>query len=460
MAVVSRFAPSPTGPLHIGSVRTALFAWLFAKSQKGHCLLRLEDTDKERSKTEFTESILKDFAWLNINFDRQLVYQTENIKRHLEVSEELLNKGLAYSCNCSTDRLKQLRENQIKQGVKPKYDFKCRELDLEHRSGQVIRFKNPQLGSVIFEDIVRGSVEISNEQLDDLILVRSDGSPTYNLSVVVDDLDMGITHVIRGDDHINNTPRQINIFSALESQIPVYGHLPMILGEDGKRMSKRHGAVSVEEYKEMGILQEALLNYLVRLGWSKGDEEFFTLDDLLEIFNKGKMNNSPASFSLEKLKWYNQNYINKLDNKEIIQRSSEFQTNFNYQNDYSLEVLSLIKDRCATLKDLHNFSHYFFEDSISFDPDQAKKNFNKDSLSILTSLSDSLKGIEEWKVENINSIIQQVMLKHNVGMAKVGLPFRLALTGTIYAPAIDQIVKVLGKERVLERLSKVISELS
>ena len=284
-SVRTRFAPSPTGLLHIGGARTALFAWLYAKSNSGSCLLRIEDTDKERSKQEYTDEIIKSFNWMGVNFDEDVVYQSKNHDRHLEVAKELLKNGKAYVCNCSKERLDQLRKEQEERGENAKYDGKCRNLSISESENTVIRFKNPEEGSVVFKDLIKGQIEFSNEEMDDFIIVRSDGAPTYNLCVVVDDLDMKISHVIRGDDHLNNTPKQINVFDALGIKSPIYGHVPMILGEDGKRMSKRHGAVGVSEYRDMGILPTAFMNYLARLGWSFGDQEIFTSDELLEKFS-------------------------------------------------------------------------------------------------------------------------------------------------------------------------------
>ena len=307
--VIGRFAPSPTGLLHIGGARTALFAWLYSKSLGGECFLRLEDTDTERSKQEYTDSIIASFKWMGIEFDQEPVYQSKNKDNHIERALQLVESDRAYYCECSSERLNKLREEQDKKGQKPKYDGKCRNLKLQRGDTSVIRFKNPESGSVAFNDLVRGEIEVSNKELDDLIIVRADGSPTYNLCVVIDDLDIAdtivlwgqdidseISHIIRGDDHVNNTFKQINVFKALKVEPPTYGHVPMILGEDGKRMSKRHGAVNVLDYKESGVLPEALLNYIVRLGWSYGDQELFSLEELKKIFKDGKLNNSPASF--------------------------------------------------------------------------------------------------------------------------------------------------------------------
>ena len=453
--VIIRFAPSPTGFLHLGGARTALFTWLYAKSYGGLCLLRLEDTDKERSQQKFTDSILASLDWLNVSFDGKPFYQSQNKERHLEKASFLVDSGRAYYCNCSPDRLKKIREEQQKKGQKPKYDGKCRRLGLEEGPTTVIRFKNPESASVTFEDLVRGQMEVANKELDDLIIVRSDGSPTYNLCVVVDDLDMKITHVIRGDDHINNTFRQINIFKALGESIPIYGHVPMILGEDGKRMSKRHGAVNVLEYKEIGVLPEALLNYIVRLGWSYGDQELFQLEELIKIFKDGKLNNSPASFSYDKLIWFNREYFLKIGNKTLLKKVAPISSNFK-EDDYSLEVINLIKERCSLLSEFDKEGAYFFDDAIIIDSEEAKKTFTEEALEILEFLIQSFKEMKTWDIEGIKKIINKVKENKGVGMASVGRPFRLAITGRMNSASVDETSLVLGREKVIKRLEEVI----
>ena len=457
--IVGRFAPSPTGLLHIGGARTALFAWLYSKSLEGDCLLRLEDTDSERSKQAYTDSIIESFKWMGIEFDQEPVYQSKNKDRHLEKAQELVKKGKAYYCDCSPERLKKIREEQQKKREKPKYDGKCREIGLEKGPNTVIRFKNPEAGSVTFKDLVRGQMKVANKELDDLILVRSDGSPTYNLCVVVDDLGMSISHVIRGDDHINNTFRQINIFKALEEPVPVYGHVPMILGEDGKRMSKRHGAVNVLDYKDMGVLPEALLNYIVRLGWSYGDQEMFELKELIQIFKDGKLNNSPASFSYEKLLWFNREYFLKMENKTLLALLVPTSNQFKH-DDYSTEVINLIKERCSLLSEFENEGSYFFGDSVSIDAKEANKVFTEDALIILKLLVEGFKELTNWQVRDIKNLFNEVMEKKEVGMASVGKPLRLAITGRMNSASVDETCFVLGKERVLKRVEEVIKSYS
>ena len=457
--IVGRFAPSPTGLLHLGGARTALFTWLYSKSLGGDCLLRLEDTDAERSEQKYTDSIINSFKWMGIEFDQEPVYQSRNKDNHLDKAQELVNKGKAYYCDCSPERLKKIREEQQKKREKPKYDGKCRELGLEKGPNTVIRFKNPESGSVTFKDLVRGQMEVANKELDDLILVRSDGSPTYNLCVVVDDLDMNVSHVVRGDDHINNTFRQINIFKALEESVPIYGHVPMILGEDGKRMSKRHGAVNVLDYKDLGVLPEAFLNYIVRLGWSYGDQEMFELKELIQIFKDGKLNNSPASFSYEKLLWFNREYFLKMENKTLLELLVPTSKQFK-QDDYSAKVINLIKERCSLLSEFENEGSYFYDDSVVVDSKDASKVFTEQAVTILKFLVEGFKELTNWQVEDIKSLFNEVMEKNEVGMASVGKPLRLAITGRMNSASVDETSLVLGKEKVIKRLEDVIKSYS
>ena len=457
--IIGRFAPSPTGLLHLGGARTALFTWLYSKSLGGDCLLRLEDTDAERSEQKYTDSIINSFKWMGIEFDQEPVYQSRNKDNHLDKAQELVNKGKAYYCDCSPERLKKIREEQQKKREKPKYDGKCRELGLEKGPNTVIRFKNPESGSVTFKDLVRGQMEVANKELDDLILVRSDGSPTYNLCVVVDDLDMNITHVVRGDDHINNTFRQINIFKALEESVPIYGHVPMILGEDGKRMSKRHGAVNVLDYKDLGVLPEAFLNYIVRLGWSYGDQEMFELKELIQIFKDGKLNNSPASFSYEKLLWFNREYFLKMENKTLLELLVPTSKQFK-QDDYSAKVINLIKERCSLISEFENEGSYFYDDSVVVDSKDASKVFTEQAVTILKFLVEGFKALTNWQVEDIKSLFNEVMEKNEVGMASVGKPLRLAITGRMNSASVDETSLVLGQEKVIKRVEDVIKSYS
>ncbi|HJM14911.1 MAG TPA: glutamate--tRNA ligase [SAR86 cluster bacterium] len=447
--VRTRFAPSPTGLLHIGGARTALFAWLYAKTNSGSCLLRIEDTDKERSKQEFTDEIINSFNWMGVNFDEEVVYQSKNHDRHLAVAKELLKSGKAYVCDCSKERLDQLRKEQQEQGLNPKYDGKCRDLSISESENTVIRFKNPEDGSVVFKDLIKGEIEFRNEEMDDFIIVRSDDAPTYNLCVVVDDLDMKISHVIRGDDHINNTPKQINVFKALEVEPPTYGHVPMILGEDGKRMSKRHGAVGVSEYRDMGILPQAFVNYLARLGWSLGDQEIFTSEELVNNFSSGNLNTAPASFSLDKLTWYNKEYLNAMEFTDLLDLiSSEHIKN----DQYSKDVLELIRERCNSLNDFSTEAQYFYNKPKAFREEDRTKAIKENTLNLLSSLSERLSNLEEWKSDLIQEEIKVFVDEQEIGFAKIGIPLRLSLTGSLNSPSIDKVCELLGKEEVIERI--------
>lgn len=322
--IITRFPPSPTGYLHIGGARTALYSWLHARQHGGKFILRIEDTDLERSTPESVQAILDGMAWLGLDYDEGPYYQTQRFARYQEVIKQLMAAGHAYACACSRERLDEMREAQREAGAKPKYDGRCRALNLAESEHTVVRFKNPVVGEVLIEDLVKGNIVVANQELDDLVIARADGVPTYNLTVVVDDWDMGITHVIRGDDHVNNTPRQINILRALGAAVPVYAHVPMILGADGARLSKRHGAVSVMQYRDDGILPEALLNYLVRLGWSLGDQELFSMEELLTNFSIADVSKAPSAFNAEKLLWVNQEKIKGLPLPELVDRAAGY----------------------------------------------------------------------------------------------------------------------------------------
>ncbi len=454
--VKTRFAPSPTGYLHIGGARTALFAWLYARSNQGECVLRIEDTDKERSKEEYTKEIIKSFKWLGINFDDEVIYQSNNFDRYNEVINTLLKNGSAYVCNCSKERLSELRTAQESRGQNPKYDGKCRELNLERSDETVVRFKFPQEGTTKFTDIVKGNIEVKNNELDDFIIERADGAATYNLCVVVDDIDSNITHVIRGDDHVNNTFKQVNIFSALNKEVPVYGHVPMILGEDGKRLSKRHGALGVGEYAEMGILPDALKNYLLRLGWSKGDMEIFNQQEMEEVFKEGDFNQSPATFSMDKLLWFNKHYLDQLSAEQLIEgiELPEFD-----KSEYSKVVIETIRERCSSLNDFSLNSFYFFNDPAKYDDQLIGKHCNENTSDHMTLLESSMTSLEDWDQVSVKRVIDETVASLSVGFGKIGLPLRLALTGTVNSPSIDLVCSILGKEVTLRRLNSFLNRI-
>ena len=452
----SRFAPSPTGYLHIGGARTALFAWLWAKKTSSKFVLRIEDTDKERSTQASVDAILDGMEWLGLDYDEGPIYQSDRTERYQEVINELLSNGKAYYCDCSKDRLEEMRENQIANKEKPKYDGCCRKKALKEG---VIRFLNPNEGSVVFNDFVKGEVSISNSELDDLVISRSDGSPTYNLTVVVDDHDMEIDCVIRGDDHINNTPKQINLYKAMGWPLPDFAHVPMILGSDGSRLSKRHGALNLLSYRDEGFLPEALLNYIVRLGWSNGDQEIFSVKEMIDLFELKNINNSPASFNQEKLEWINQSYIKSTDINNLVKNLKWHLNNLNINLDNGPNINDLadsLRERSGSLVDMANSCAMFYCDFDTFDSVQANKAFNTKSKSILEDLVSNLNSVDSWTADNIHSVIKSICDEREVGFGKVGQPFRLALSGDGRSGSIDISAQFVGKKRTLARLKKAI----
>ena len=454
----SRFAPSPTGYLHIGGARTALFAWAWAKKNKGQFVLRIEDTDRERSTQASVDAILDGMSWLGLTHDEGPFYQTDRFDRYKEVIQQLLDEDKAYYCECSKERLQNLRDELTEKGEKAKYDGCCRDKNL---SVGVVRFKNPLEGFVSFNDEVKGQISIGNKELDDLIIARSDTTPTYNLTVVVDDHDMQIDTVIRGDDHINNTPRQINLYEALGWGLPKFAHLPMILGGDGARLSKRHGAVSVMAYRDEGFLPEALLNYLVRLGWSHGDQEVFTLSEIIDLFELKNINKAPASFNQEKLIWLNQEYIKAASVDHLIDHLSwhlEHQSIAVSASPNLQDVVEHLQDRSKTLVEMAGGIKMFYQDFDEFDEKLAKKQF-KDSESIALLLS-KLESLDDWVAANIKDQIKQVCDELNIGFGKIGQPFRLALSGNGNAGNIDIVAQLVGKERTLARLQMALDYIS
>lgn len=456
MSVITRFAPSPTGLLHIGGIRTALFSWLYAKHHQGEFVLRIEDTDRERSTDEAVQVILDGMAWLGLAHDEGPYYQTQRFDRYKEIINQLLETGHAYRCTCSKERVDKLREEAMSRGEKPRYDGHCRTLNITD-TNSVIRFKNPSEGQVVVDDHVQGSVVFENSELDDLIIARSDGTPTYNLTVVVDDMDMGITDVIRGDDHLNNTPRQINILKALGAAIPNYAHIPMILGPDGKKLSKRDGAASVLQYKEEGYLPEAVLNYLVRLGWSKGDQEIFSIEEMIAEFDIKDVNKSASSINPEKLLWLNQHYLKNTDNQLLKESLAQIfkGMNINIENGPDLEeLIDVQKQRTETLKDLAEQSLLFYQDFNEYAENAAKKHLRPVILEPMNVLYESLGSISEWSNKNIKAAIEDTAEKFEMKMGKIGQPLRVAVSGTGVSPNIDDTLRLLGQEKSLTRLRK------
>jgi len=452
----SRFAPSPTGYLHIGGARTALFAWLWAKKHHSKFVLRIEDTDTGRSTQNSVDTILQGMEWLGLSYDEGPIYQSDRLERYKEVISQLLTEGKAYYCECTKERLEEMRETQIVSGEKPKYDGRCRDKKL--KSG-VVRFLNKDNGTVTFNDYVKGEIEIANSELDDLIIARTDSSPTYNLTVVVDDHDMEIECVVRGDDHINNTPKQINLYEALGWDIPRFAHVPMILGADGSRLSKRHGAVNLMSYRAAGYLPKALLNYIVRLGWSHGDQEIFSIDSMINLFELENINKSSASFNQDKLDWINHSYIKTTEINELL---SELEWHLNQLSiDLSngpdiKKVIEVLRDRSKSLVDMAKNCVMFYHDFEDFDSGLAIKFFHLESRPVLDDLFKHLNTLEQWSVEHIHEVILNICKARNIGFGKVGQPFRLAISGDGNAGSIDKSAQLVGKERVLIRLKMAI----
>ena len=459
MTVRTRFAPSPTGYLHIGGARTSLFSWLYAKKMGGEFILRIEDTDRERSTDEAVDAIIDGMEWLGMEHDEGPFYQTQRFDRYKEVIQQLLDSGHAYHCNCSRERLDEIRAQQMANKEKPKYDGCCREKGMAAADDTVIRFANPLEGEVTITDHVRGTVVIKNQELDDLIIERSDKTPTYNLTVVVDDWDMKITHVIRGDDHLNNTPRQINILNALGAEIPEYAHLPMINGPDGKKLSKRHGAVSVMQYHEEGYLKEAVINYLVRLGWSHGDQEIFTLEEMIEKFDIKDINKSSSNFSIEKLQWMNQQYLMNLDPVKVAEQLAFYMMEHGIKIETGpslVEIVLLLRERSKTLVEMVENSRFFYESIDEYDAKSVKKHIKEGTTAILVSIREKLVNLEGWYADNIHHMVQEVVNEQEVGFPKVAMPLRIAVTGSTMSPSIDTTLDLLGKEKTLDRIDKLL----
>jgi glutamyl-tRNA synthetase len=461
MSIRTRFAPSPTGYLHIGGARTALFSWLYARKHGGTFILRIEDTDLERSTAESVNAILEGMTWLGLEYEEGPFYQTQRFDRYKEVIQQLLDSGHAYHCYCTKEELDELRAQQMEQKIKPRYDGRCRHRS-EPREGvsPVIRFRNPDEGEVVIDDKVKGRVVVKNSELDDLIIARSDSSPTYNLSVVVDDLDMRVTHVIRGDDHLNNTPRQMNILKALGAPLPVYAHVPMILGADGARLSKRHGAVSVMQYRDEGYLPEALLNYLVRLSWSYGDQEIFSIDEMISLFALEDINVSASSFNPDKLLWLNHHYLMYSDPLHVAHHLRWHLGQLGIDptdGPDPVEVVKAQRERNKTLVEMAQSSVYFYRDFHAYDEKAAQKHLTPDSALLLADLHDALSALPAWEKAAIHASIEQLAQEAQVKMGAVAQPLRVAVSGTTVSPPIDVTLCLLGKNKTLQRIERAIA---
>jgi glutamyl-tRNA synthetase len=458
--VRTRFAPSPTGDLHIGGARTALFNWLLARHSQGIFILRIEDTDVARSTQESIQVILDAMTWLGMDWDEGPFYQTQRMSFYQEAAEKLLREGRAYRCYCSPEELEIKREAASRAGIKPKYDRACLgRTSFPPGRPSAIRFLSPDEGKTVVEDLIQGRVEFDNTELDDLIILRSDGFPTYNFSVVVDDATMEITHVIRGNDHLNNTPRQIQIYQALGYPIPKFGHVPMILGPDKKKLSKRHGAQSVMEYKEMGYLPQTVVNYLVRLGWSYGDQEEFTQKELIEKFSLEAVGKSAAAINPGKLDWLNSQYIKKIELDDLVQSVRPFleaKGFLNIDSDLLRKALRSFRERVKTLVEMADLSEFYFSEEIVYDEKAAGKFLNQETVPVLNQIITFLSNESILGKENAHRQIQQLAEARGEPLVKIAQPLRVALTGRTVSPPIDEVMEILGKESVIKRLKRAI----
>jgi glutamyl-tRNA synthetase len=460
MTVVTRFAPSPTGYLHIGGARTALFSWAYAKKNHGQFILRIEDTDLERSTPEAVQAIMDGMTWLHLDYDDGPIYQTQRMAIYKKYIDQLVKDGKAYLCYSSKEELEILRETQMKAGLKPKYDGKWRPEPgknlptIPDDIKPVVRFKNPTSGNVSWRDLVKGEITIANEELDDLVIARSDGTPTYNFCVVIDDWEMKVTHVIRGDDHINNTPRQINLLKALNANVPDYAHLSMILGDDGQKLSKRHGAVSVMQYFDQGYLPEAILNYLARLGWSHGDDEIFSMTDFCRWFDFDHITSSSAQFNTEKLDWLNSHYIKTLPLDRMCQLIEPYlKALIKTPIDVGLlkSSIEIHRERANHLTTLAKDIAYVFEYPKP-NPEDFAKHINDEALSLIKNFKGTLIEVD-WTKEAIHNAMNEVVTSHAIKFPKLAMPLRVLLTGIAQSPSIDAVMAILGRDETMKRLN-------
>lgn len=463
-----RFAPSPTGHLHIGGARTALFNYLFARHNNGKFILRIEDTDRTRSTDEYIETIIEGMKWLKLEWDEGPFRQTDRFDVYKNYVDKLLKEGNAYCCYCTPGELEQRRKDAIAQGKTPKYDGRCRNKERVQgvegsRVQAAVRFKMPQEGQTVVHDLIRGKVVFENDQLDDLIIMRSDGTPTYNFTVVVDDVDMKTTHVIRGDDHLNNTPKQIHIYKALGYDIPLFAHLPMILGADKTRLSKRHGATSVMAYKEMGYLPDALVNYLVRLGWSYGDQEVFTREELIKYFSFENVGKSSAVFNPEKLIWLNSQYIIKSNPEELaelvmpfLENAGIIQKGEDIDRQWLSKAIKILQERSKTLVELANSLRYYIAEEVEYNEKAKAKFLNEKSRDLLIELKDALNALSDFSVAELEKSFKSIIEKHGIKLGALAQPVRVAITGGTESPGIFEVLEIVGKEKTIKRLEKAI----
>ena len=460
--IVSRFAPSPTGYLHIGGARTALFSWLLARASGGEFRLRIEDTDRERSTQEATDAIIDSMKWLGLEHDGEIVFQSTRADRHNEVIDQLIENGHAYYCQCSKEDVDAMREKAMKEGRKPKYDGTCREKGLTEG---VVRLKALQEGSTGFIDMVKGPINVENIEMDDMILRRSDGTPTYNLAVVVDDHDMGVNHVMRGDDHVNNTPRQILIYRAMGWDVPQFGHVPMILGPDKKKLSKRHGALSVMEYEKMGYLPEAVTNYLARLGWSHGDQELFTMDEMVELFSTDNLGNSPSVFDLTKFEWVNGQYMQKADPERLAEMLCDFlarevgeEEAVSVSKADFAKVAPLLQPRAKSIVDMLEQSRPFIVDAsfLPYDEKAVKKFLTEETKPLLEGIAERIEALDEFTEKSLEDVHRQFLEDKDIKFKVIAQPVRVAIMGKTQSPGLFETMMVLGKEQTLARMKRAV----
>nr|WP_321513631.1 glutamate--tRNA ligase [uncultured Pseudodesulfovibrio sp.] len=460
--IVSRFAPSPTGYLHIGGARTALFSWLLARAAGGEFRLRIEDTDRERSTQEATDAIIDSMKWLGLEHDGEIVFQSSRVDRHNEVIDQLIENGHAYYCQCSKEDVDAMREKAMKEGRKPKYDGSCREKGLTEG---VVRLKAPQEGATGFNDMVKGPINVENSEMDDMILRRSDGTPTYNLAVVVDDHDMGVNHVLRGDDHVNNTPRQILIYRAMGWDVPQFGHVPMILGPDKKKLSKRHGALSVMEYEKMGYLPEAVTNYLARLGWSHGDQELFTMDEMVEMFSTDNLGNSPSVFDLTKFEWVNGQYMQKAEPERLAELLCDFLTREVGEEEAAgvskadfARIAPLLQPRAKSIVDMLEQSRPFIVDAsfLPYDEAAVKKFLTEETKPLLEEIAQRIEALDEFTEKSLEDVHRQFLEDKDIKFKAIAQPIRVAIMGKTQSPGLFETMIVLGKEQTLARMKRAV----
>ncbi|WP_281951590.1 glutamate--tRNA ligase [Nitrosophilus kaiyonis] len=455
--VVTRFAPSPTGFLHIGGLRTALFNWLWARKNGGKFILRIEDTDLSRNSQEATEAILKAFDWVGLDYDGEVAYQSKRFNIYKKYINKLLDEGKAYYCYMTKEELDKLRQEQQERGERPRYDRRYRDFTGTPPEGvkPVVRIKAPLEGDIIFEDGIKGTITIRAEELDDFIIARSDGTPTYNFVVAIDDALMGVTDIIRGDDHLYNTPKQIIVYEALGLKLPKFYHVPMILNEQGKKLSKRDGAMDVMEYKKMGYLPEALLNFLVRLGWSYKDQEIFTLEEMLELFDPKDINKSASAYNLSKLDWLNSHYIKNSSNDRLIKLLEDYDL-FLESHDKKEILLDALKERAKTIKELADMAKEILESPKEYDEKAVKKALKGEYKEILNLFLDKLKSIDAHLPVDFHKIIEEVVKEKNIGFGKIGQPLRVALVGKLSGPDLSDIMAIIGKDETINRVEKLL----